>query len=63
MSMTMENIIEKYETTFGNAVVLIPSKVYAVGDEIYTKDGKHKIKSIIPPTRPEKTGRITFIID
>lgn len=63
MSTTMENIIDMYETTFGKAIVVIPAKTYTVGDEIYTENGKYKIKSIIQSTKPEGADRITFIVD
>lgn len=61
--MMTENIIDRYETVFGKAIVLSSEHLYRVGDQILTQDGIYRIKRIILPTRPSETNLCSFIVE
>ena len=63
MTMMMENIIDRYETTFGKVIVVSTRKQYQVGDQISTEEGLFRIKQVITPTRPTEKDICSFVID
>lgn len=62
MAMMMENIIEKYETSFGKVIVISTDNLYRVGEQISTEEGTFLIKQIIMPTTPSEIPKCSFVV-
>lgn len=60
---SIDKIIGDYNTIFGRAIVLIPTRQYQPGDQINLPDGDYRITQIIQPTRPMKDGRISLALE
>lgn len=58
----LKNIIGEYSTTFGHALVIEPQGVISVGDLVVANGHEYRVESVIMPTRPNETERITLIV-
>ena len=56
-----EIILRKFNTTFGEVIIVSPDKEYKVGDIISTNEEEFCIRQIIPQTRPKEELQVSFV--
>lgn len=62
--MTIVHVLEKYNTSWGLALIVSADKTYSVGQAIISDAGeRYTIHSIVPCTNPGVRNRIGLLVE